>query len=87
MQDREQSIALQNRALRRQLLKLHITTDRLFAALSGSASTATEAEEAMGELWGSGKFDCGPQDYSYMVMRCLEAIRASRTNPITPCHE
>ena len=26
------------------------------------------------ELWGSGNFDCGPEDYELMVKRCIEAF-------------
>lgn len=71
---REESMGLRNRALRRQM-------DSLFTALCNSD---TEAESAMGELWGSGLFDCGPQDYEYMVERCIAAVREydeSRTKP------
>lgn len=52
-------------------------SDELFTAL---CETNPAAEQAMGELWGSGEFDCGPQDYEYIVMRSIEAV--SRLNKI-----
>lgn len=74
---REESMGLRNRALRRQM-------DSLFRTICDT-KTGIEAETAMGELWGSGLFDCGPQDYAYIVERCLVAIREydeSHTKPI-----
>lgn len=34
------------------------------------------AEEAFGELWGSGEFDCGPNEYDAMVEDSVNALRA-----------
>ncbi len=73
---------LMNRRLRRRLQLAHEQTDELFCIL---CNTNPQAEAAMGELWGSGEFDCGPQDYDFMVERCLEVLalnNASRTQPI-----
>lgn len=64
------SVGLRNRALRRDLLSLHKQTDTIFQALCNTDGATT----AMDELWGSGYFDCGPQDYDYIVERCLEAL-------------
>ncbi len=36
------------------------------------------AEKAFAELWGSGEFDCGPEDYQEMVKVSLEAISKNR---------
>lgn len=32
--------------------------------------------KAMDELWGSAEFDCGPEDYEYMVTESVAAVRA-----------
>ena len=68
-----------NRILRRitKILRLRVRhgderADEIFTALCG---TNPAAEQAMGELWGSGEFDCGPQDYEYMIERSVEAVR------------
>jgi hypothetical protein len=68
-----------NRVLRRvvSLLRKRVRhgderADEIFLAL---CDTNPAAEQAMGELWGSGEFDCGPQDYSYMIERSIEAVR------------
>jgi len=69
-----------NRVLRRvtHLLRVRIVkaaehADELFTAL---CDTDPAAEQVMEELWGSGEFDCGPQDYSYMIERSIEAVKA-----------
>jgi|SRR5581483_11325844 len=70
-----------NSTLRREVTALKEGKDQLFLEL---CATKPSAEIAMGELWGSGEFDCGPQDYEFIVNRCIEAVReynASRTNP------
>lgn len=80
-EERQLSVGLVNRALRRQLRDMHIRADSLFVALCG---TNPAAEKAFGELWGSGEFDCGPQDYDFIVERCLEAVHEyneRRTQP------
>jgi hypothetical protein len=68
-----------NRVLRRitHLLRTRLRmrdecADEMFTAL---CETNPAAEQAMGELWGSGEFDCGPQDYKYMIERSIEAVR------------
>jgi hypothetical protein len=33
-----------------------------------------EAAKWFAELWGSGNFDCGPEDYEFMVKKCIEAF-------------
>jgi hypothetical protein len=46
---------------------------------AGQVVTLLDAAEAVkwfAELWGSAKFDCGPQDYEYMVQRSIEALRS-----------
>jgi hypothetical protein len=30
------------------------------------------AEKALAELWGSALFDCGPEDYEFMVTQCIK---------------
>ena len=42
-----------------------------------TTEVAAEAVKWFAELWASGRFDCGPQDYEFMVRRCVEA-RAAR---------
>jgi hypothetical protein len=37
-----------------------------------------DAEKWFGELWGSGLFDCGPEDYAFMVKESIEALEATR---------
>jgi hypothetical protein len=34
----------------------------------------TEAAKWFAELWGSANFDCGPEDYEFMVKKCIEAF-------------
>jgi len=50
---------------------------------------AAEAVKCFSELWGSGSFDCGPQDYEYMTKQCIEAcelpeVRRRLNNPTVP---
>lgn len=69
----------QNRILRRTIEDFQSRMDQAFFALCED-----KASVAMGELWGSGEFDCGPEDYDYIVERCLEAMseyNESRTHP------
>ncbi len=78
--ERLQFTGLMNRRLRRRLIVMHEQMDELFRIL---CDTEQQAATAMGELWGSGAFDCGPQDYDFIVTRCLEAAgNVSRTQPI-----
>jgi hypothetical protein len=37
--------------------------------------------QVVAKLWASTEFDCGPQDYEYMVQRSIEALR----NGVSPC--
>lgn len=83
-------VRLHNRALRRVVRALRASRkrqaegiDRLFQELC-DPSAREAAEKAFGELWGSGRFDCGPQDYEFMVERCLVAVSEydeRHTNP------
>lgn len=59
-----------NTTLRRKLMETRAENDELFGLLCRDAS----AEAAMRELWEHGELDCDPEDYSYIVMCCLEAI-------------
>lgn len=71
-----------NSALRAKLQAAMEEKDELFLEL---CRTDKAAEVAMGELWGSAEFDCGPEDYDYMVEQSIEAMRemaARRTKPI-----
>ena len=78
-QDEDRSVTrLQNRALRTTTRKLrrvvrHLQekADEIFMAV---CTTVTEPERAFGELWGSANFDCGPEDYDYMVEKSIEAF-------------
>ena len=36
------------------------------------------AEQAFAELWGSALFNCGPNDYQFMVEHSIEAVKAFR---------
>lgn len=60
-----------NRLLRRRQEQIREETDRTVAALFEGSSTA---ENALGELWGSALFDCGPEDYDYMVEEIKKAF-------------
>jgi hypothetical protein len=70
---RQQNRALRivNRNLRRREEAIIAQRDASVEALLESPS---EAEEAFGELWGSALFDCGPQDYDYMVAEIRKAF-------------
>ena len=39
---------------------------------------AADAVKWFAELWASTEFDCGPQDYEYMVQRSIEALRSTK---------
>jgi len=43
-----------------------------------SAEKAAEAVKWFAELWGSANFDCGPQDYEFMVKQCIEEFETFR---------
>ena len=70
---RQQNRALRivNRNLRRREEALVAQRDATVEAL---LETPNEAEEAFGELWGSALFDCGPQDYEYMIVEIKKAF-------------
>lgn len=71
------------RQLRRKVDRIEKNADEVFLELCKSDLPAVYA---MGELWGSGNFDCGPQDYEWIVKRCLEAVREydeRHTSPVT----
>jgi hypothetical protein len=53
-----------NKNLRARATRIHEKADELFASLCETNDGATEA---FGELWGSALFDCGPEDYNFMV--------------------
>ena len=36
------------------------------------------AADAFGEMWGSGEFDCGPEDYAWMATEAIAAVRAMK---------
>lgn len=74
-----------NRGLRRAVERLKEHSDELFVALCG---TDVRAKQAFGELWGSALFDCGPEDYDYMVEEIEKAfafVEAHKhINPVPP---
>ena len=42
------------------------------------------ATEALAKLWGSALFDCGPEDYEYMVRQCIKWGRAAKKAEAQP---
>jgi hypothetical protein len=40
-----------------------------------------EAVKWFGEMWGSGEFDCGPEDYEWMALTAIGAVRALKALP------
>ena len=69
-----------NRSLRNQLRIANEHSDELFMALCNEAPA-----EALGELWEFGQMDCSPEDYGYIVERCLEALEYSEhRKPFVP---
>lgn len=80
--DEQDVVRKHNRVLRRVVSKLRKsierhrhTEDKLFRAL---CDTNPAAEEAMRELWESGQFTCGPQDYNQIIEQAVAALRAMR---------
>ena len=49
--------------------------EALSYSLLEADSNKSEAEIASGKLWGSGEFDCGPENYQLIVEECLTAVR------------
>jgi hypothetical protein len=69
-----------NKGLRSQLQQSGERVDEMFLAL---CETDPSAELAMETLWASGLFDCGPQDYQYIVERVIEAMTAQVGEPLS----
>lgn len=46
------------------------------------AYSPDEAEKWFGEMWGSGEFDCGPEDYEWMALTAIAAVRALKAIPV-----
>lgn len=65
------ALRIVNRNLRRREEALIAQRD---ASVEALLETPNEAEEAFGELWGNALFDCGPQDYEYMVAEIKKAF-------------
>lgn len=65
------ALRIVNRNLRRREEALIAQRDATVEAL---LETPNEAEDAFGELWGNALFDCGPQDYEYMVAEIKKAF-------------
>ena len=65
------ALRIVNRNLRRREVELVAQRDEVVESL---LETPNEAEEAFGELWGNALFDCGPQDYEYMVAEIKKAF-------------
>lgn len=70
-----------NRQLRRLVKKSQDTADATFLELCASEVLDTDpqasAEAALEKLRTLGGIDCGPEDYSLVVERCLEALNFS----------
>lgn len=60
------------RFLRRKQERIQAEADATIATLFDAPS---EAEAAFGELWGNALFDCGPEDYEYMVTEIIKTYR------------
>ena len=67
-----------NSSLRRALKYSVEYNDNLFMELCNSDSDK-EAKLAMEKLWTLGKFQCGPQDYDFIVEMCIRALEDSET--------
>jgi hypothetical protein len=90
-EEEERSIRANNRVLRISNRKIRERereererADALYYALLEADGSRDAAIEAFGKLWGSGEFDCGPEDVELIVEECLTAVRmlkAARTQP------
>jgi len=60
-----------NKQLRRAIKHFQNHTDELFLELCDSG---TEAQLAMEKIRTFGGLECGPNDYSYVVDKCIEAL-------------
>lgn len=49
-------------------------------------TVAAKAVEQFAELWGSGSFDCGPQDYEFMASEILAKFRSGAAQEVSPEH-
>lgn len=58
-----------NLDLRRQMKSLQHSADDTFRALCNDRAAA-----AMAALWDSGHFDCGPDNYEFIVEKCLTVL-------------
>lgn len=79
--DDRSATRLRNRALqtvsrnqRKRIARLEEHGDELFVALCNTGA-AVVAENAFAELWGSALFDCGPEDYDYMVEKIKDKFK------------
>ncbi len=61
-----------NKQLRGKLAQVQKETDAKIALLF---ETPLEAQAAFQELWGHGIFDCGPDDFDYMVAKIVEKFK------------
>lgn len=68
---RNRALVIVNRKLRQRQEDVIAQRDEMVESL---LTTPNPAEEAFGELWGSALFDCGPQDYEYMVSEIKKAF-------------
>jgi hypothetical protein len=88
-EEEERSIRVNNRVLRISNRKIRERerqareqTEALQYALIEADASDNYARLAFGKLWGSGEFDCGPEDVELIVEECLTAVRmlkAART--------
>ena len=73
------ALRLSNRKIRARDRESRERADALQYSLIESDANRDAAVVALGRLWQSGLFDCGPQDYDFMVEVSLEAL--SRVTP------
>lgn len=73
--DQNRALRISNRNIRRREREQRERADTLYYELLQADGSRDAATEAFGKLWRSGAFDCGPQDYDFMVEVALEAIR------------
>jgi hypothetical protein len=73
------ALRLSNRKIRARERDMLDRADALQFSLIEADSNRDDAVVAFGKLWRSGLFDCGPQDYAFMVEVLLEAM--SRVTP------
>lgn len=66
------ALRTQNKNIRRKLDQVQRDADEKIAALF---IAPLEASAAFSELWGHALFDCGPEDYDYMVRKIIEKFK------------